>query len=497
MTKYIDFYNMVLGKGYDIDGYYGWQCWDGYAEYCNWLKVPYAHCGIHGYACDVWEQRQTNGILNYFNETDIMQPGDVAVFKRINPTPLSHIAIFHSDIDGSYGWFLGQNQGGAVKSAAGGSCFNLCKLPYSATFDTAFRPKSMANVGNTSANTFDKKALIEEHAKATFTVDKVNARVNGPTGTVCRQYNSGQTVEYRYKWVGSGHRYICWYEGNNLIMVAVSATEDYNSDRWAIISAIEATSSPTTKPEPVKPNKDLPENMNGFTTVEDGQIEDPSMSDEIFEDSLVKVDLISKDLYPYKCPYTMKAKTIVVHNAATPNGTAQALNATLHSSKEYKSWHFSVDNKEIIESLPINRNAFATGDGGCGVGNRSGIQIEIAKDMDGDSTDDWKRSKENGALLVAKLLKKYGWGIEHVSKHQDYKMTDGTYKYCPHKILDEGWEDFLNLIQSELDALNEQKSDGNSSEDKPDSKVDSSDIKETNSLLKLLIQLLKKIFNIK
>ena len=68
-----------------------------------------------------------------------MQPGDIAVFREVAGwTPYSHIAIFDSDIDGKYGWFLGQNQGG--KNGA----FTLCKLPYSATFDTAFRPKCLA-----------------------------------------------------------------------------------------------------------------------------------------------------------------------------------------------------------------------------------------------------------------------------------------------------------------------------------------------------------------
>ena len=69
-----------------------------------------------------------------------MQKGDIAVFKEFGGwTPYSHIAIFDSDIDGKYGWFLGQNQGG--KNGA----FTLCKLPYSATFDTAFRPKCFAS----------------------------------------------------------------------------------------------------------------------------------------------------------------------------------------------------------------------------------------------------------------------------------------------------------------------------------------------------------------
>lgn len=141
--NYQDFKNEVLGKGFDLDGYFGWQCHDGYAQYCKWLGVPSANCTVTGYVRDIWEQRHNNGILNYFDEVEIMQPGDVVVFPvTAGWTPYSHIAIFDSDIDGTYGWFLGQNQGGEPKGPDGvGAGFNLCRLPYWATYPTAFRPK--------------------------------------------------------------------------------------------------------------------------------------------------------------------------------------------------------------------------------------------------------------------------------------------------------------------------------------------------------------------
>lgn len=141
MTNYNEFKSQVLGKGFDIDGAYGYQCWDGYAQYCKYLSVPFANCTQSGYVKDIWNLRKSNGTLNYFDEVEIMQPGDIAVFKEVAGwTPVSHIAIFDSDIDGVYGNFLGQNQGGTT-GANGGAVFNIVRLPYSATFDTAFRPK--------------------------------------------------------------------------------------------------------------------------------------------------------------------------------------------------------------------------------------------------------------------------------------------------------------------------------------------------------------------
>lgn len=140
MPSYNEFYNLVVGKGFDIDHSFGNQCWDGYAKYCQYLGIPIEHCTQSGYVKDIWNLRKTNGILNVCDEVHVMQQGDIAVFKEVPEwTPKSHIAIFHADIDGTYGWFLGQNQG------AYNGVFNLVKLPYYATFDTAFRPKVLSS----------------------------------------------------------------------------------------------------------------------------------------------------------------------------------------------------------------------------------------------------------------------------------------------------------------------------------------------------------------
>lgn len=149
MSKYTDFKAQVLGKGFDLDGAYGAQCFDGYAQYCKFLGVPYANCTTSGYVKDIWNNRHSNGILNYFDEVTEMEPGDIAVFKEAPATPYSHIAIFDSDIDGVNGRFLGQNQGGAAYPG-GGAVFNITTLPYSATFDTAFRLKATPKTTNTT-----------------------------------------------------------------------------------------------------------------------------------------------------------------------------------------------------------------------------------------------------------------------------------------------------------------------------------------------------------
>lgn len=327
----------------------------------------------------------------------------------------------------------------------------------------------------------DTISLTQEDGVATFTVDAVRARYDSPTGDVVRTFNTGDSVRYYWKYVGNGHRYVVYKEGDRKVFVAISATED-RSQMWAKFTAPD-DSKPTTPSKPA-------ENTNGFSSVNEGDYEGKDKADVVFEHDGVTVDLIGKDLYPYKCPYLINLKDIVIHNAATPNGTAKALNRALHNSKEYKSWHFSVDDKDIIQSLPLNRNAFATGDGAYGLGNRTGIHIEIAKDNDNDSQDEWKKARDNGARLAAELLYKYGLSIDCLKKHQDYKMTSGNYKYCPHKILDEGWDDFKSLVSQYLDELsNPKKDDSNDTSDSND-KINFDGI---NQIIALILKLIKKV----
>lgn len=109
-----DFYKEHIGKAYDIDGWYGAQCWDGAMLYSKWLGYPVFHCGITGYVKDIWHQRKSNGILNYYKEVQRpYQDGDILIWNECPECPLSHIAIFRKDNGNGTFIALGQNQGGA------------------------------------------------------------------------------------------------------------------------------------------------------------------------------------------------------------------------------------------------------------------------------------------------------------------------------------------------------------------------------------------------
>lgn len=120
------------GRSVDYDGVYGAQCVDFVDDVLSELGYPIPWCKWSGYARDLWEHRHDNGMLTNCTEVYVMQPGDIAVFKPCNATPLSHVALFDHDAGNGYGYFLGQNQGS--------STINIVKMPYSATYPTAFRP---------------------------------------------------------------------------------------------------------------------------------------------------------------------------------------------------------------------------------------------------------------------------------------------------------------------------------------------------------------------
>lgn len=253
---YQEFKNQVLGRAYDLDGYYGAQCWDGAMYYLERLGYSRIHCSTSGYVKDIWNNRASNGILNFCDEVSVMQPGDIAVFFECSATPYSHIAIFDSDAGGGYGNFLGQNQGGA------NGAFNIVRLPYSATFATAFRPKCFSG-GGSSSTTYDPSMLIPEIGVATFRNDiPITVHRDSPTGPAFGAMYKGEVQQYDYKLIGFGHRYISWkYDKDPSIRVfaAVSPTEarpaEGSDDQWATFSEVKEE-NPSVPVDPERPDEE-------------------------------------------------------------------------------------------------------------------------------------------------------------------------------------------------------------------------------------------------
>lgn len=93
-----EFYNRTVGKAFDVDGSYEFQCWDLWAECCRANGVPLSviHCSLTGYVEDTWKLRHKSGILQYFDAVpaDQIIVGDWIIWgKDYSLTPKSHVAM--------------------------------------------------------------------------------------------------------------------------------------------------------------------------------------------------------------------------------------------------------------------------------------------------------------------------------------------------------------------------------------------------------------------
>lgn len=168
-----------------------------------------------------------------------------------------------------------------------------------------------------------------------------------------------------------------------------------------------------------------------------------------------KQNLLAPSKYAIKSPYAMAPQYITVHNTANDASAANEIKYMTTNDNQV-SYHVAVDDVEIIQAIPFNRNAWHCGDGGGSTdpnalkkGNRISIGVEICYSKSGGAR--YVAAEENAIQYIASLLKQYGWGIDRVKKHQDWNG-----KYCPHRILDEcRWNSFLKRIECALNDKNE------------------------------------------
>lgn len=165
----------------------------------------------------------------------------------------------------------------------------------------------------------------------------------------------------------------------------------------------------------------------------------------------IKQNLVASENYSVKCPHSMTAEFIVVHNTAN-DATAENEVAYMIRNKNQVSFHYAVDDQEVVQGVPITRNTWHAGDGN-GEGNRKGISIEICYSKSGGTRFD--QAEKNAAHFIATLLRERQWGIEKVKKHQDFRN-----KYCPHRTLDKGWNGFIQMIKSYLNDISVTSSSG-------------------------------------
>ncbi len=134
---------------------------------------------------------------------------------------------------------------------------------------------------------------------------------------------------------------------------------------------------------------------------------------------------------------------IVIHETANHNrgADAQAHADYLAAGGDAEtSWHYTVDDHQIVQHIPDNEVSWNAGDklreNG---GNRNGISIELCVNDDGD----FEKTFDNGARLTAYLLDAYDLDTGAVLQHFNFNG-----KNCPMTIRESGrWDAFIRLVE--------------------------------------------------
>ncbi|MCK9599222.1 MAG: N-acetylmuramoyl-L-alanine amidase [Sphaerochaeta sp.] len=152
---------------------------------------------------------------------------------------------------------------------------------------------------------------------------------------------------------------------------------------------------------------------------------------EIIKDYIPKDNVTSRPGLPLIPEY------ITVHNTGNPNENANARMHTeyVDNTDRYVSWHFSVDDISIYQELPLDEVAWHAGDGHNGPGNRKSLAIEICE------TGDYAKAEENAIALIRYLMEQFNIPLSKVVPHRHWSG-----KYCPHIILDYGWDKFIERV---------------------------------------------------
>jgi N-acetylmuramoyl-L-alanine amidase len=116
----------------------------------------------------------------------------------------------------------------------------------------------------------------------------------------------------------------------------------------------------------------------------------------------------------------------------------------------YLTWHFTVDDREAIQSLPLNiQGEHADHDG---PGNKTSIAIEICEFR---SAARQAAAIDRAARLTAWLMREKGIRLDHVVPHYHWPQRHfhNNQKSCPRILLDGGrpgprWDGFLRKVRS-------------------------------------------------
>lgn len=145
----------------------------------------------------------------------------------------------------------------------------------------------------------------------------------------------------------------------------------------------------------------------------------------------IKTDYLVTDVNRWKqiAPYEMNPTEITFHNTWN-DASAENEVKNVRNNSTQTGFHTAVDDKEVHQVIPFNRNAFHAGDGN-GAGNRKSIGVEICYSRSGGER--YRKAELNAIEHIADLMVRFNIPISKVKSHQE---RNG--KYCPHRMLAEG-----------------------------------------------------------
>lgn len=137
------FINATMGGCYNVDGYYGEQCWD-YAAlfFLNYAGHTFYTCGTgaaKGAIADGCWQKNAGGEFTMIWDATQLQAGDIVVF---NNGTFGHVGMAAGSYNNGYITLVGQNQGGGLcPGSSMGARVNMINISLQ-YFAGAFRPNS-------------------------------------------------------------------------------------------------------------------------------------------------------------------------------------------------------------------------------------------------------------------------------------------------------------------------------------------------------------------
>lgn len=157
----------------------------------------------------------------------------------------------------------------------------------------------------------------------------------------------------------------------------------------------------------------------------------------------IKKQIVSQSLINSRSyGYGNSKKYIVIHETANTNRGANAqahANLQSNGNSRQASWHYQVDDKQIIQSFPDSVRCWHAGSSY----NHNSIGIEICVNSDGN----FKKAVQNAAELTKYLMKKYNIPVSNVITHR----AASGWKDCP-RFLRNGskgvtWNNFINMVK--------------------------------------------------